>query len=74
MGNGSKRTIELERLDYSLEDAIIDTNFDGHIDHTNFEFIELRLGNHCNVHVSRVGSHTPPTKSDGFSRRREYPT
>ena len=23
MGNGSKRTIELERLDYSLEDAII---------------------------------------------------
>lgn len=49
MGNGSKRTIELERLDYSLEDAIIDTNFDGHIDHTNFEFIELRLGNHCNL-------------------------
>ena len=49
MGNQSKRTIELERLDYSLEDAILDTNFDGYIDHTNFEFIELRLGNHCNL-------------------------
>ena len=28
MGNQSKRTIELERLDYSLEDAIVDTKYD----------------------------------------------
>ena len=49
MGNQSKRTIELERLDYSLEDAIVDTKYDGYIDNIDFEFIELRLGNHCNL-------------------------
>ena len=49
MGNQSKRTIELERLDYSLEDAIVDTKYDGYIDDIDFEFIELRLGNHCNL-------------------------
>jgi hypothetical protein len=45
----SKRNIETERLDFSYEDAIKITNSEGKLTDINFEFIELRLGNHCNL-------------------------
>ncbi len=48
VGNTSKRLHELNRLEYTLEDAISETKQDGSID-VDYEFIELRLGNHCNL-------------------------
>ena len=48
-GNPSKRTVESGRLNFSEEDAIKLTNIDGSLKEVNYEFIELRLGNHCNL-------------------------
>jgi organic radical activating enzyme len=49
LGNQSKRTIESKRLDFSYDDALKITSSDGTLNEVNFEFIELRLGNHCNL-------------------------
>lgn len=48
VGIKSKREYDSQRIDYSLSDAISDTDADGNID-TKYQFIELRLGNHCNL-------------------------
>lgn len=48
VGITSKRQFELERLEYSYDDAIKDTSADGSVD-VNYEMVELRLGNHCNL-------------------------
>jgi hypothetical protein len=48
-GVESKRQREINRLDLSYEDAKKSTNADGTIDKVEYEFIELRLGNHCNL-------------------------
>ena len=49
-GNRSKRIIELERHNFTEEQAIQCTDItDGRIQDISFEFIELRLGNHCNL-------------------------
>ena len=49
LGVTSKRQRELERLDFTLEDAKKITNSDGTLNKLDYEFIELRLGNHCNL-------------------------
>lgn len=49
LGNQSKRTRDTELLDFSIEDAQRITQTDGTLDEVNFEFIELRLGNICNL-------------------------
>ena len=43
VGNKSKRLIEIERLDFTEEDARKVTNDDGTITEVDYEFIELRL-------------------------------
>lgn len=47
-GNRSKRIMETERFDFNLDLAKQITNTDGSI-LINFKFIELRLGNLCNI-------------------------
>ena len=49
-GVESKRQFELKSYpDFTYEKARSITNYDGHIDDIQFDFIELRLGNTCNV-------------------------
>lgn len=45
----SKRQRELKRLQFTYDEAKDITNEDGSIDKVEYEFIELRLGNHCNL-------------------------
>ena len=45
----SKRQFDSERLNFTEEQAIRITNADGTINEVDYEFVELRLGNHCNV-------------------------
>ena len=49
VGNKSKRYYESRRLPLTLEEAKEITNDDGTLKEVNYEFVELRLGNHCNV-------------------------
>lgn len=49
LGNESKRTRDTKLLDFSIDDAQRITQADGTLDEVNFEFIELRLGNICNL-------------------------
>ena len=49
VGNKSKRYYESRRLPMTLEQAKEITNDDGTLKEVNYEFVELRLGNHCNV-------------------------
>ena len=49
LGNESKRTRDTKLLDFSLTDAGLITQPDGTLNEVNFEFIELRLGNICNL-------------------------
>ncbi len=49
-GNKSKRILESARHNFTEEQAIQCTDItDGRINNVSFEFIELRLGNHCNL-------------------------
>lgn len=48
-GIKSKRQYDGERLNFTEEQAIRITNADGTINEVEYEFVELRLGNHCNV-------------------------
>ena len=45
----SKRQRELKRLDFNFDIAKKVTNNNGSLKEVNYEFIELRLGNHCNL-------------------------
>lgn len=45
----SKRLRELDRLNFNYKDALKITNEDGSLKNLDYEFIELRLGNHCNL-------------------------
>lgn len=45
----SKRLRESKRLNFTESDARVVTSADGTIENINFEFVELRLGNHCNL-------------------------
>jgi organic radical activating enzyme len=47
-GIESKRVRETKRIKFSYEDALKITDRDGFLKLVNYEFIELRLGNHCN--------------------------
>ncbi len=58
VGNKSKRLIEIERLDFTEEDARKVTNDDGTITKVDYEFIELRLGNHCNTICRTCNPHS----------------
>ena len=58
VGNKSKRLIEIERLDFTEEDARKVTNDDGTITEVDYEFIELRLGNHCNTICRTCNPHS----------------
>lgn len=49
MGLESKRIRESNRLNFKYEDALKITDTHGSIFEIDFEFIELRLGNHCNL-------------------------
>ena len=49
LGNESKRTRDTSLLEFSLQDAQRITQSDGTLTEVNFEFIELRLGNICNL-------------------------
>jgi sulfatase maturation enzyme AslB (radical SAM superfamily) len=49
LGNESKRTRDTKLLEFSIDDAHSITSADGTLTSVNFEFIELRLGNHCNL-------------------------
>jgi sulfatase maturation enzyme AslB (radical SAM superfamily) len=49
LGNESKRTRDTKLLDFDLNDAQRITQDDGTLTEVNFEFIELRLGNICNL-------------------------
>ena len=49
VGIKSKRQLDNERLNFTEEEAIRVTNADGSINSVDYEFIELRLGNICNV-------------------------
>ena len=49
VGNKSKRYYESRRLPMTLKEAKEITNDDGTLKEVNYEFVELRLGNHCNV-------------------------
>ena len=49
VGNKSKRYYESRRLPMTLKQAKEITNDDGTLKEVNYEFVELRLGNHCNV-------------------------
>lgn len=48
-GIESKRVRETNRLKFSYDDALKITNIDGSLKIVDYEFIELRLGNHCNL-------------------------
>ena len=48
-GLDSKRTIDSRKLNFTEEQARQITNKDGSINDVSYEFIELRLGNHCNL-------------------------
>ena len=48
-GLDSKRTIDSRKLNFTEEQARQITNEDGSINDVSYEFIELRLGNHCNL-------------------------
>jgi len=48
-GLESKRIRESKRLNFNLEKAASITDNSGFIDNIDFEFVELRLGNHCNL-------------------------
>lgn len=48
VGIKSKRQISLQDFDYTIDQAIDQTSVDGTIN-PKYEFIELRLGNHCNL-------------------------
>ena len=67
VGNTSKRLHELNRLEYTLEDAITETKEDGSID-VDYEFIELRLGNHGNI-LCRTGN---PVSSYRWNKEWKY--
>lgn len=47
-GNESKRLYEKNRLNFTEQDALNITSDSGAINNVQYEFIELRLGNHCN--------------------------
>jgi organic radical activating enzyme len=49
IGKESKRQRESKRLDFGIENASEITNLDGSLKSLEFEFIELRLGNYCNL-------------------------
>lgn len=49
LGNESKRVRDAKWLNFSITDAQRITQSDGALTEVNFEFIELRLGNHCNL-------------------------
>jgi len=49
LGNESKRTRDTSLLEFNLQDAQRITQSDGTLTEVNFEFIELRLGNICNL-------------------------
>ena len=49
VGIKSKRQYESERLNFNEFRAIEITNKDGTINDVSYEFVELRLGNHCNL-------------------------
>jgi len=61
LGLKSKRQLESSRLNFSLNDAMAITDSTGAIKDINFEFIELRLGNHCNL-ACRTCNPTSSTK------------
>ena len=45
----SKRQREIERLNFSIDDAREITRDDGSLTEVKYDFVELRLGNHCNL-------------------------
>lgn len=49
VGLESKRVRETNRLKFSFEDALSITDVDGSLREIDYEFVELRLGNHCNL-------------------------
>jgi len=49
LGNESKRIRDSKQLKFNIEDAKNITKEDGTLTEVSFEFIELRLGNHCNL-------------------------
>tara|TARA_R110002074_G_scaffold123683_1_gene259477 strand:- start:95831 stop:97024 length:1194 start_codon:yes stop_codon:yes gene_type:complete len=49
VGIKSKRQYESDRLNFDETKAIEITNADGTINEVSYEFVELRLGNHCNL-------------------------
>ena len=49
IGKGSKRQREKNKLNFDLANAKEITNKDGSLKTLDFEFIELRLGNYCNL-------------------------
>lgn len=61
LGNESKRIREIKRLEFNEDQAITITKNDGSIDVVDFEFVELRLGNHCNL-ACRTCNPTSSTK------------
>ena len=48
-GQDSKRTIDSRKLNFNIDDANEITNEDGSLKEVSYEFVELRLGNHCNL-------------------------
>ena len=48
-GMKSKRYYENRRVPMDIDHAMSITNKDGTLKEVNYEFVELRLGNHCNV-------------------------
>ena len=48
-GLESKRLRESKRLNFNLEKAMLITDNTGIVDNVDFEFVELRLGNHWNL-------------------------
>lgn len=49
VGIESKRQRETNRLNFDHDRALEITNEDGSLKELNYEFVELRLGNHCNL-------------------------
>jgi organic radical activating enzyme len=49
VGIESKRLRESKRLNFNYNNALEITNKDGSLKDLDYEFVELRLGNHCNL-------------------------
>lgn len=74
-GLNSRRIYELSNWDYSITNAIADTNIDGSIKDIPLEYLDIRFGNTCNLACRMCGptdSHTWYEQWTKYHNTNEY--